>query len=377
MNHVRHGAAALLLAACLVPAAGAEGPEARPGAAAPPTAGASDLSPAQELTWKARRMELDYRDRLARLHRLREIAVKTGDRERLAEVERLSQKAQQRHAERVGLLQDDLDPEARARLDEELCAGRDPREVAEFRARMKEKAAQHREDMKEKHAEFRSDMKEKDAEFRKGMKDDRLEFREEMKGKAAEHRGEMKEKRAELRTDVKEQNKEFRTGVKDERSEFRGEMKDRRAEHREGMKGERVEHRKDLKEQHGEFRAGMKDERREFREAARAANERDWEAARDRARAETTPSERDEAIKRIAAGRADEEARRGRDGQWRKAAMRDGSLGDDLGPFRRPEARNRFRMPTQKEADELATLDIAEADAEAELQRLREELAEQ
>jgi hypothetical protein len=299
------------LALCLVPAANAQGPAARKGfATTPATSGATDLTPDQELSWKARRMELDYRDRLGRLRRLRELAVKRGDVDRTREIDKLYHMAQQRHADHVkGVLQGNLDPETRARLDEELCAGRAPQELAEFKKKMKERAVEHR-DLDEKRAEFRSDVKGKPAEHRVGTKEQPGEFREPMKDKGADGRLDTMESRG------------------------------------------------------------------EFRDATRAANEREWDQARDRVRAEMAGKEREEAIKRIAADRMNDDARRGREAQWRRAAMRDGSLGDDLGPFRRAEARNRFRMVTQKEADELAAMDIAEDNADAEFQRLREELAE-
>ncbi len=333
MNIVRRNVAAGALALCLVPAANAQGPAARKGFAAPPgTSAAPDLTPDQELGWKARRMELDYRDRLGRLRRLRELALKRGDVDRAREIDKLCLMAQQRHAERVkAVLQANPDPESRARLDEELCAGRDPQELAEFRKKMKERAAEHREDMKEKHAEHREDMKEKRAEFRDDMKEKRLDHREGMK----EQRGEYREKQMEKGAD----------------------------------------RRLDAKESRGEVRDASKDRREAHRDAARAAHEREWDESRDRARAEMAGKEREEAIKRIATDRMNDDVRRGRDAQWRRAATRDGSLGDDLGPFRRAEARNRFRMVTQKEADDLAAMDIAEDNADAEFQRLREELA--
>ncbi len=300
MSIVRRSVAAAALALCLVPAAFADGPEAQIGPAKPAEPNAvTELTPAQELSWKARRMELDYRDRLGRLRRLRELALKRGDVNRAREIDKLYLLAQQRHADRVKqVLQANLDPETRARLDEELCAGRDPQELAEFRKRMKERAAKHREDMKEKPAEFRVDTPEKHAE-----------------------------------------------------------------------------HRADKMETRGEFRDAAKERTEAHRDASRAAHEREWDQSRERVRAEMAGKEREEAIRRRANDRMNDEARLGRETQWRRAATRDGSLGDELGPFRRAEARNRFRMVTQKEADNLAAMDIAEDNSDAEFNRLREELA--
>ncbi len=322
MSIVRRRVAAAALAFCLVPAAFADGPEARKAPAKPQEPNAApELTPAQELSWKARRMELDYRDRLGRLRRLRELALKRGDVNRAREIDKLYLLAQQRHADRVKeVLQANLDPETRARLDEELCAGRDPQELAEFRKKMRERAARHREDMKEKPAEFRDDMPAKHAEHRADMMEMRGEVREKQMDKGADRR-------------------------------------------------------LDAKESRGEFRDATKERTEAHRDASRAAHERDWDQSRDRVRAEMAGKEREEAIRRKANDRMNDEARLGRETQWRRAATRDGSLGDDLGPFRRAEGRNRFRMVTQKEADNVAAMDIAEDNAEAEFQRLREELA--
>jgi hypothetical protein len=282
-------------------------------------------------------MELDYRDRMARMRRLRELAANRGDVERVNEIDRLREAVQARHAERVhAVLEGGLGPEERASLDEELCSGRDPRELAEFRRKMKERAAAHREAMAEERKEFRHEAMKENAEHRESMKEARRDFRGKMHEQKTEHRESMKEDRREFR----EQAAERRAGTKERR---------------------------------GEARDAARDRRDAEREAARALHEEEWDRARDRALAETPGAKREEAVKRIVAERMKEDARHGREADWRRAAARDGSLRDDLGPFRRSEARKGFRMPTQKEADDLAVLEIADGDADAEFERLREE----
>ncbi len=386
MYNVRRGvaAAALFLFLAPVPGAVAEGPDAP--VPTPPQRTAGE----QEPGWQARKLERQYRQRAARLKRLRELAMEQGATERVAELDDLGRRVESMHAEKLAMLRDRIDPKDLELLDDDLADGRDPKQWAEFRQKMKEQAAAHRERMQQERGEFRDQMKEQDAQHRQEMKQQRGEFRDKMQEQDAEHRDQMKQLREEVRgkmqeqdaasrEELKQQRGEFRDTMKEQNSAYRQEKQQQRGEFRDTMKEQNSAYRQGKQQQRGEFRDGMKQERGEFRDGmkdrreaegrARAAEresaERTWSEARDRAGAEIPGWPREEAIKHRVSERFAEEGRRDREEHQRRAARRDGSMGDP----RRP-----FHMPAQKDAEAAAGREITRDNFDAEFQRLRQEI---
>ena len=95
------------------------------GAEKPRDAGAVVESTAGTEQGEARFAEREYRHRVAKLRRLREIAAQRNDTDRLAELDELSERLRSRHGERISRLKGRMDARDARRLDKELANGRD------------------------------------------------------------------------------------------------------------------------------------------------------------------------------------------------------------------------------------------------------------
>ncbi len=132
-------------------------------ATAPGSAATSDdgLPPgAIEAAW---RHEMNYRARLARLNRLRELAQERGDTERVAKVDALYDKLEAAHAERVEEVRSQLSDAQRQRLEQRLAEGREYRDWAKPR---REKALRQWADKRAQRREHRAEVRENVAEKR-------------------------------------------------------------------------------------------------------------------------------------------------------------------------------------------------------------------
>ena len=286
---------------------------------------------------QARFAEREYRHRVGKLRRLREIAAQRNDSGRLTEIDELSDRLRSRHAERISRLKDRMDERAADRLDKELADGRDR---AQWVHEHREKARELWIDQREKRQEARQAVRQEKAQQHQVRHDQRMENREQRfdahqqkrqeKFDAREHRH---DRRVEHRQDRREQQSDARRQHHDQRVDHRRNRREKQSDYRRKVRG----HARDRAEQ----------QRSEAREMA------------DRSRHEVVGHRLEQRWRKEAGSRGLE--------RWEQAARSRGMLSSN-----RPKPD--FRMPSQREADTEMSTRISTANAEAEFEKLRRDI---
>lgn len=130
-------------------------------------AGVRTSDTAEDDHWEAMRLEREYRQRIARLHRLLELAEQEKAPDRIAELNELDDRLEADHVERLSEIRNQLDGRAARRLDEALAVGRDHEE------RIRERREDRRDGRR-----YASDHSETGREARRGhVADDRASRR--------------------------------------------------------------------------------------------------------------------------------------------------------------------------------------------------------
>ena len=179
MNIVRFAVAAVAVL-CLggMTGGGAPATVAGPGSATAVERSTDD----QDLRGRARLAEREYRHRLARLRRLREIAVQHNRLERVAELDGLYEQLRTSHVRCVDEIRKHMGVGARKSLDKELDEGRDPREwVREHRDKAHQLLAEtrrRRAEVREHHQETRERTQERRHDLRQHRRERHQDVRE-------------------------------------------------------------------------------------------------------------------------------------------------------------------------------------------------------
>ncbi len=327
MTHVRFAVAAI---ATFCVGSGA------PAAAEPPqSTTVTHPTVEEDLRWRARGAERLYRHRLARLRRLRDLAVQDDRMDQVAQLDELYEQLRVSHAQYVDEIRTRMGFGVRDGLERELAEGRDPREwVHEHRTKASELLAESR------------------------------ERRSELRDQVRELRQEVRERHDERRQDAREHGQDIRQEVREDPHAQRQELHEQRHDLRQGVR----DYRQDLRSKRKGHRREVRAHRGEIRHAAREAAEQQWTEARARAGAESDSREAAHIAGRQA---VQDRARKQRDQQLQRAAKRNGILSD------RPlseQARADLRVPSQREANAKAETEITRDNAEAELAKLRREI---
>jgi hypothetical protein len=341
--------------------------------------------------------EAAYRQRLAKLRRLRHLAQEDGSADRLAELDGLYKRLRTAHDNRIGRIRHRMDAAAHARLDARLNEGR---ERFEWRQEAREQRFEKQQAARDARFENRQDAKQQRMEHRQEARQEHFDQRQAKRGERFEYRQHARQERIEQRQDVRQQHFDQREATRGERFDQRQTKRGEHFDQRQGKRGERFDQRQTKRGEHFEQRQAKrgehfnqrqtarverfdnrqarKQDHFEHRQARKAEAEAEWRAARARAAAKVkSRGPRQGASVEHSAGRWRAEAKdrvntqRHRADRWRKAATRNGILPEGGADNR--GAKRRGRLLSQREADDAAGRSISRKNADAELKRLRQD----